>query len=154
MRTMTKAVLKAGIITPNMLREMKRFSPTLEQDAEVEEPKELELAAKIIADALESEGYSLVKETDLDVLRQYMEKNTTGSLHLEAVAGEPTDVNVTYAMSKTGEFIIAWNSDSIADELVMGTTFLETVMGIIMFKDVRELWYGDKKAFMVCIPRD
>lgn len=159
--TMTKAVLKAGLITPNMLREMKRFSPFIDRDAEVEEPKELEAAAKIIADALESQEYTIVRETDLDVLRQYIESHVDGTLHVEDVAEEePMEFEVSYCVAKTGEYIIAWTADSIADLLTNGATYLRTAVGSngfirdVHFKDVRELWYGEKKAFVVCVPRE
>ena len=151
--TMTKAVLKAGLITPNMLREMKRFSPFIDRDAEVEEPKELEHAAQIIADALEEREYTLVRETDLDALHQYVETHTEGLLHYETLT-EKMEFTVTYSVSKTGEYIIAWNTEGIADELTNGATYLKTAIGSVYFKDVRELWYGEQKAFMVCIPRE
>jgi hypothetical protein len=155
MRPMTKAVLEAGLITPNMLNEMKRFSPTLERDAKLEEPKELELAAKIVADALESSEHTLVRETDLDILRTYLDTHTEGTLHFEDVGlKEPLDFTVTYSVTKTGEYVIAWKDESIDDALTNGVTCLRTGVGDVFFKDVRELWYGNKKAFMVCIPQD
>jgi hypothetical protein len=156
MSPMTQAVLKAGIITPNMLREIKRFSVTLDPDAQVESPKELEHAAQIIATAMEEAGYTTVRETDLDVLRQYMETATDGTLHLEA-GEEPMSIEVTYGKTKTGEYIIAWNSESIEDSLTNGMTHLIVWTGKyekVFFQDVRELWYGEKKAFMVCVPRE
>jgi hypothetical protein len=153
--TMTKAVLKAGLITPNMLREMKRFSPFIDRDAEVEEPKELEAAAKIIADALESREYTIVRETDLDALRQYADEHTEGTLHIDDVSqAEPMEFTVSYCVSKAGEYIIAWTAESIEDVLTNGSTFLKTAVREVYFKDVRELWYGEKKAFVVCVPRE
>jgi hypothetical protein len=152
---MTQAVLKAGIISENMLREIKRFSVTLDPDAKVESPKELEHAAQIIANAMEEAGYTTVRETDLDILRQYLDTAADGTLRLEVTGSEPVDVEVTYGMTKTGEYIIAWNSESIEDALTNGVTFLWTERDHrqVFFKDVRELWYGEKKAFMVCVPR-
>jgi hypothetical protein len=151
MTRMTQAVLKAGLITPNMLREIKRFSPTIDCDAEVEEPKELEYAAKIIADALESQEYTLIRETDLDILRQYAEEHRAGTLHLETL-NETAEFTITYCVSKTGEYIIAWTDEGSAEDLANGVTYLRTSSCDVFFKDVRELWYGEKKAFAVCIP--
>lgn len=154
MNPMTEAVLKAGIITPNMLREMKRFSPSIDQEAEVEEPKELELAAKIIADALESADYTLVRETDLECLRQYTDTATEGMMHIEVLEVAPVDFPVTYGKTPTGEYIIAWKSESIGDALTNGMTYLKAEHGKhVFFKDVRELWFGEHKAFMLCVPR-
>jgi hypothetical protein len=152
---MTQAVLKAGLITPNMLREIKRFSVTIDRDAEVEEPKELELAAKIVADALESQEYTVVRETDLDVLHEYLESHVDGVLHLEAVESvKPVEFEVSYCVSKMGEYVVAWTGERLFDVLTNGTTFLRTAIGDVFFKDVHELWYGGRKAFMVCTPRE
>jgi hypothetical protein len=158
MNPMTEAVLKAGLITSNMLREMKRFSPTLDREAEVEEPKELELAAKIIADALESADYTIVRETDLGVLQQYMDTATKGTLVMEDDLGEKVRIEVTYGKTKTGEYVLPWRSESIGHSMVLSTTYLELADGYageteVRFADVRELYFGTQKAFMLCIPR-
>jgi hypothetical protein len=152
--TMTKAVLKAGLITPNMLREMKRLSPFIDRDAEVEEPKELEHAARIIADALEEREYALVRETDLDAFRQYMETRAKGTLHIEDYGVMPEEFAVEYGRTKTGEYIIGWTEESIDALLTNGITCLKTAEKSVYFEDVRELWYGKKKAFMICVPRE
>lgn len=159
MNAMTEAVLKSGIITPNMLQEMKRFSPTLDRDAETSEPKELEEAARLIADALESAEYALVKETDLEVLRQYIDTSVEGFLHIEALDAKPVEVIVTYGRTKLGEYIIAWRGDSIADVITNGMTYLSTLISHpdevpedVYFRDMRELWFGDNKAFILCVP--
>jgi hypothetical protein len=153
--TMTKAVLKAGIITPNMLAEMKRFSPFIDRAAEAEAPKELEQAAKIVADALEAQEYTLIRETDLDILQQYVESHLEGMLHVEVVEEKlPAEFAVTYCVSKTGEYVIAWTGESIEDVLTNGMTYLRTGVREVFFEDARELWYGEKKAFVVCMPRE
>jgi hypothetical protein len=151
---MTKAVLKAGLITTNMLREMKRFSITLDRDAEVEEPTTLEEAAKIVGDALESSDQTIVRETDLAVLRQYIDTSTSGEMHVEVMGTPAAEFDVTYGKTRLGEYIIAWRSESIGDALTNGMTYLDTGDEKVYFKDVRELWFGDNKAFMLCIPND
>jgi hypothetical protein len=153
MNPMTQAVLKAGLITPNMLQEMKRFSPTLDQNAVVEEPKDLERAAQLIADALEHSDLTLVRETDLNALRHYVDTRTDGTLHYETLA-ETVDFTVSYAVAKTGEYLIAWNSEGLLEEIANGMTYLKTDTKEVYFKDVRELWYGERKTFLVCVPRE
>lgn len=160
MNTMTEAVLKSGIITENMLQEMKRFSPTLDRDAVTAEPKDIEEAARLIADALESAEYALVRETDLEVLRQYIDTSVEGFLHIEVPDTKPIEVVVTYGKTKLGEYIIAWRGESIADAITNGMTYLEFPQPVedgldrVYFKDVRELWFGDNKAFMLCVAAD
>lgn len=149
MNPITEAVLRAGIISPSQLAEMKRISPVIDREAQVGEPLDLEVAARIVSEALESEQYALVRETDLEVVRQYAETTTTGILHVEE-GTESTDFEVTYGRTPMGGFIIAWKSESIAGMMTNGQTYLVVGAERVFFKDVRELFFGAKKAFMVC----
>lgn len=152
MNPITEAVLRAGIISPAQLAEMKRISPVIDREAMVGEPVDLEMAAKIVADALESEQYALVRETDLEAVRQYAETTTIGTLHVED-GSESAVFEVTYGRTPLGEFVIPWKSESITGMLTNGQTHLVQGDGSrVFFKDVRELFFGSKKAFMVCVP--
>ena len=151
MNPITEAVLRAGIISPAQLAEMKRISPVIDREATVGEPLDLEAAAKIVADAMESEQYALVRETDLEVVRQYAETTATATLHVEE-GSESTDFEVTYGRTPMGGYIIAWKSESIAEMMTNGLTYLTVGATHVFFKDVRELFFGSKKAFMVCTP--
>jgi hypothetical protein len=152
MNPLTEAVLKAGLVSPSMLREMKRISPVIDPEAEAEEPKSLEEAVKLIDDALQSEQYVLVRETDLEVVRQYADTVRTTVLHVEVEDGTESDMDVTYGKTPLGEFIIAWKSESIRDMMTNGLTYLVENGTHVFFKDVRELFFGEQKAFMVCVP--
>ncbi len=163
MNPMTKAVLRAGLISPNMLDEVKRFSITLDPNAKVEEPKDLGTAAKIIADALEQADMTVIRETDLAVLRQYIGTSTLGTLHVEIMEAPPAEFEVTYGKAQLGEYIIAWKGESIGEAICNGMTYLVvnvpkgTLRDLyeekkVFFKDVRELWFGENKAFMLCTP--
>jgi hypothetical protein len=152
----TDAVLKSGIITPAMLREMKRFSAVIPRDAEVSEPVPLDLAVQYIADAMQSESLVLVRETDLTALKQYSDTALPGILWV----GD-TPIDVTYGRTPLGEYIVAWKGESIAEMLTDPSTYLVPGEGTVKvgegshnvyFKDVRELFFGGQKAFMVCIP--
>lgn len=155
-RSMIEAVLKAGVIDANTLAQFKKFGAPIDPDAQVEEPKDLETAAAIIGDVLESEGYVVVRETDLQVFNQYVETSQKGMLHLAVVSDvEPsglttTDIEITYGKTKMGELIIAWHTESIEDLLTDGNSYLEAEGVRIFFNSVRELYFGNIKAFMVC----
>jgi hypothetical protein len=152
MNPLTTAVLKTGLITPEMLREIKRFSPVIDPEAETEEPKDLAEVVALIDTALQSEQYVLVRETDLEVVRQYAETVVRQArLHIEHEE-EKSDVEVSYGKTALGEFIIAWKSESIRDMLTNGRTYLVVDDTHVFFKDVRELFFGEQKAFMVCTP--
>ena len=161
MNPLVEAVLRAGLLSPERLQEMKRFSPVLDREAETEDPKELVQAAALVETALSSAQMVLVRETDLEVLRVYAESVRPGTLRL-VTADEILDVDVTYGRTALGEYIIAWRSESIKELLVNGATSLIepcrrcppgcTQLQCVFFKDVRELFFGDQKAFMVCVP--
>ena len=151
MNPITMAVLKAGLISPAMLKEMKRISPHITPDAEVNEPVDLELAARFVEDALQSDEYVLMRETDLEAVRQYAE--TTRRLVLHVEDGESTgDIEVTAGLTSLGEYIIAWKSESIRAMMTNGLTYLVDGAVRVFFRDVRELFFGEYKAFMVCTP--
>lgn len=154
---MTEAILRAGLVTENQLAEMKRWkSPSIDPEATVEELKPLEEAAELVADALQSEGYVLMRETDLEVVRQYIETSRRGSLYVLAGdgPGEQTEFEVTYGKTSIGEYILAWRSESIKDLMTNGLTFLMDGPTQVFFKDVRELFFGKEKTFMVCVPAE
>jgi hypothetical protein len=148
MKLLTRAVLKAGLISPAQLQEMKRISPVIDPEAEVQDPVPLDLAVKYIRDALESEEYVLIRETDLEVLRQYTQSVQKGTLRIDGI-----DIDVSFGKTKLGEFIIPWISASISEYMTQPTTWL-MVEGAdkTYFRDVRELFFGEQKAFMVCMP--
>lgn len=147
MNPITEAVLKAGLITPAQLQEMKRFSAVIDPEAEVGEAMPLDMAAKYVEDALQSDKYVLVRETDLAVLAQYTETARKGNLHLDQNV-----IEVTFGMTPLGEYIIAWKSESIAELMLDAGTYLDDDGMDVYFRDVRELFFGEHKAFMVCVP--
>jgi hypothetical protein len=151
MNPITEAVLKAGLVSPEMLREMRRFSPVLDE-AETDAPADLETAARLVELALQSEQYVFIRETDLEVLHQYAMTTESGVLHVETDS-ETVDVPVVYGRTPIGEFIVPWKSESIKELMTNGLTYLVTATAQrVFFHDVRELHYGTHKAFMVCVP--
>jgi hypothetical protein len=165
MKAIMTAVLKAGLLTPEMLKEFKRFSPVVDREAETGEPMGLEDAAALIEAAIQSEQYVLLRETDLEIVRQYADTARRSVLHVEH-DGEVSDIEVSYGRTPIGEFIIPWRSESIRDMLTNGQTYLVVAATEvrawlpdpyqaegqvrIFFKDVREVFFGEQKAFMVC----
>lgn len=152
MNPITLAVLKAGLISPAMLKEMKRISPLIAPDAEVGEPVDLDLAVRFVEDALQSDEYVLVRETDLESVRQYVETTRTLTLHIEDGPESSGDIEVTVGVTPLGEYIVAWKGESIRTMMTNGMTYLVDGNVRVFFRDVRELFFGEYKAFMVCTP--
>jgi hypothetical protein len=110
----------------------------------------LDMASRLIMNALQSEEFVIVRETDLEVIRQYAATTRVGTLHMEIDEDQQGDAEVTYGRTRLGEYIIAWQSDSIEDLLTNGLTYLIEDGKRVFFKDMRELFFGDRKVFMVC----
>ena len=153
MSAMIDVVLRAGLISPAQLEEMRRISPhVIDGDVEVRQPLDLERAAQLVEEVLTSEHYVLMRETDLESIQQYYRTAQEGFLHLELSAEQVTDTNVTFGRTRLGAFTIPWRGESIKDMLTNGMSYLLTSDGRVYFKDVRELCYGENTAFMVCVP--
>lgn len=151
MHPIIDVILKAGLLSKQQLEEMKRISPVIDRDAEVGEPVDLELASRLVLDALEREEYVLVRETDLEVLRQYASSAKSGALYIEGEDGH-TSFDVTFGRTTMGDYVIAWRGESIKELMTNGLTHLLDGVEPIYFQDVRELFFGEQKAFMVCVP--
>lgn len=156
---LAEAAIKTGLIPAETLEEFRRWRAPIDIPEEVPEPpKTLEEAAEGIRQVLESQGYVLTRETDLNVLQQYLSSQTDGTLHVEVPkeAGDEftttqADFEVVYGKSMTGEYIFPWQGDNICSEMTNGLTYLSDGNGMkVFFKEVREIFYGEVKAFMLC----
>lgn len=154
------AALRAGLIAPHFLQEFRRWGAPIEvpENAPSSPPKTVEEAGSLIEETLQSEGYTIARETDLEALQQYLATQVQGTLHVEFFSDNPTeetqaDVEVSYGLTPLGEFILPWKGESIAGELTNGSCYLEgpNLPGVrAYFTNVRELFFGEQKAFMVC----
>lgn len=165
MNPLAVAAVKAGLIDKVLLAEFKRWKAPIEIPDDVPDaPKTMEEAAAAIEEVLQSDVFVLTRETDLEIFRQYMTTQKLGSLHVE-VPVDPTaplglemtvaELTVTFGVTPMGEYIIPWRSDSIRQEMTNGMTYLiadQVARTRVFFKDLREVYYGDVKAFMVCSP--
>lgn len=113
-----------------------------------------------IEEALQAEGLVLTRETDLDAVNYYLQGQYPAALHVvvrEADGSvQEADIDCSYACTPSGEFIVRWHGDTIEDVLTNGETFLllgEAGEGRkVYFNRVRELFFGDTKAFIICTP--
>lgn len=156
---LTVAILKSGLISPAALAEFRRWK-TIDLPEELPVIAEgLEQVAQSLASALEGDGLVISRETDLDILKQFLDTQRQGNLHVEIYREDVTedtdaDISISFGITPLGEYIIPWRSESIVAELTNGFCYLDAP-GIerVFFAGVRELFYGDHKAFMVCVPR-
>lgn len=152
---LAEAAMLSGLISEDALAEAKRWNPGLEiPDGALTEPKSLEEAAGTIRDVLEGRGLVLTKETDLSVLQQYLNTQKMGELHVESDVDTAADFPVSFGKTTLGDFILPYRGDDIRDLLLNGKSYLKTEVegfaSLHYFKDVREVFFGDVKAFLVC----
>ncbi len=159
MHSIAVAVVKSGLLPEEALAEFRRWGHDVETPPPLPKaPEEIVLA---LEQALQDEGLVLTRETDLEAVGNYLTQQREGVLHV--VLGEggeraETDIPCSYCFSKMGDYLIRWHADSIEDVLTNGETYLELGEGDIngpakvYFNRVREVFFGDTKAFVVCTP--
>jgi adenine specific DNA methylase Mod len=96
------------------------------------------------------------------VLKQYLDTQMQGVLHVEIFVAETdttnfADIPVSFGITPSIEYIIPYRSESITEEMTNGLTHLRSAREggpKIYFSSVRELFFGDTKAFLLCTPAD
>lgn len=155
MKTLTLAVVKAGILDPGTIAEINRWGLPVEF---VEEDKLLtshdEVVAKI-QEALESEDIVQTRSTDLDILNEYLQNQEQGRLHIhDTDTGKKASFSISFCRTTMGEYVIPWRAEAISDLMVNASSHLKVkdTKKRVYFQDVRELFFGEHKAFIVCTP--
>jgi len=157
MRPVAKAVIRAGLVPPDVLAQMQKWGVDVEP---VPEDQILDSPDKIVAhiqEALESKAQVEITETDLDILHRYLDsaKQKQGRLHLRD-GEDKTVAKVSFCVTQMGDFAIPWLDEANPDMFINGESFLRYKEGDesrdVYFIDMRELHFGDRKAFVVCTP--
>lgn len=151
----SEVVVKAGLVSPEKLSELQRWGapvPEVEDDPQASQsPIYPEEVVRAIDRALDDQGLVVVRETDLEALKQYVESMKPGRLYV-FIDDQSADFDVEVGVLKSGEYLLPWRSDSITDVLANGQTFLEIDEKKVFFSSARELFYGETKAFVACTP--
>ncbi len=155
MNPLATVVVQSGLVDRDMVKELVSWGLPVEIPEEMPPPpKNLVELNELLERALQHEGLVTVRETDLEVLKLFMLSQRPGTLHVVAGDGE-ADIPVMYAQNTNApdrlEYIIPFTSESIVNEMTNGETYLRDAQNCqYYFSDVRELFFGDVKAFMVC----
>ncbi len=154
MSKLVEIIQQVGLVSPSVIAEMRGWGMPV-GDVEVRELGATPTVASIsqaIADAIEGEGYVLMRETDLDIIPQYIQTMRNAVLHVVLGDDESADFEALVGHTHTGEWVMPWRSDSITDMLTNGQTYLRVDGKRIYFSQAREMFYGEKKAFIICSP--
>lgn len=154
MSNLKEEMVLAGIVDPNMVKELSIWGSPLEEIFDLDwddTPKSTEEALERIRQALEDRDQVEIRATDLDVMRRYLNNQQEAKLHLEdPVSKQKSNIKIFFAWSKTGEVIIPWRSESIEDLLMSPESYLRVEDRKYYFGAVQELFFGEQKAFMLC----
>lgn len=151
-KPLTDIMVRAGIVPPETIALMERWGMLIEAEGESGEYASAESVVDAIREVQDSGETVKLRDTDLDVIKQYLHGQKPGRLYLkDDVTGEKASYPVFYAETRMKEYVIPWRSESIRELIVEPSSYLKTENGEkVYFSDVRELFYGDQKAFMVC----
>src|SRR3972149_9001320 len=125
------AVLKAGIVPETVLPELERWGMQLPEDVEVETDRSEALAN--IRESVESIETVEVRMTDLDAVKDYGKNSMPGRLYYSGPdspksdprARKTTFVDVTYAVTAIGNYLIPWTEEDIYDLMLDDGTYLK-----------------------------
>jgi hypothetical protein len=160
MKPVAFAVVRSGLISSEVLRELQRWGlpvalVSVPEEGVLENPKQI---VDLIQNALEDADQVKINETDLDLLTRYLDPayRKEGTLVVKDGKQKATS-KVLYSVTPLGEYAIPWVSESIADFMTNGQTYLRFKLSDgsssrVTFSSVREVFFGDQKAFMVCTP--
>lgn len=153
----TELMARLNLLPKEVAAEFSRWGHPQPEGAASNETAEVVVTA--LRERIEGEEATDIRQTDLDVLHQYMDSRQTGRLHLviKGLTGEEVssgDLKIVFGKTPRGEYIIPWNHDSIEEYLVDHDTYLQDGRRRVRFKTTRELWYGESKAFVVATPED
>lgn len=152
------AVLKAGIVPTSTLAELERWGMEIPK---VELEPDRREALMNIRESIESRETVTLRTTDLDSLKTYQKDSKVGRLYysvpaptrLDPKARKTTFIEVNYAMTPAGAYLIPWTDEDIFDLMLDEDTYLKPVGAErIYFGDIADLYYGQQKVFMYCTP--
>lgn len=144
------AVLKAGIIPEVAIHELSRWGVSFPTGVKPETSKREVL--ENIREAIESKELVELRMTDLDARDFYRENEKSGRLYYATAKGT-TFLDITFACTPFNHYLIPWDGEDLTQLMLSRGTYLKPRgEERVYFGDVYELYYGEKKVFMVCVP--
>lgn len=161
-REIVRLLAKSGLIPVELLRQFEKWK-LIDDISRVDRPRTAEELVGKISAILEADGTMLLRLTDIDIVQRYFQTQTIGKLVLMTGSGpaNTTTIDVAFGTTLTGEIILPWRDDSIANIMTNGMTHLQIeqeakgglrAISAVYFSDVKEAYFDSRKAFMICFP--
>ena len=148
----------SGLIPEDMLQQFYKWK-MLTTHAAADDTNTAQDIVETVIGILDTEGMTLIRETDLNIVRQYLSTQNIGQLVIkEGDSGEQTTVvDVSFGRTLLGEVVIPWRGgDQVLDLITNGHTYLSTVVGehlqFTYFSNAKSAYFGDMQAFILCQP--
>jgi len=157
MKPLGVAALKTGMVSMEALAEMRRWGLPLDirDEEEIGMVDNIDDALRLIRDALEGRDQVQIQESDLDLLRRFLDPThqQMGKLMVKD-ENNKTTFDIPFCTTLMGEFVLPWKSEGIRDMMTMGESTLRYeengVTKTVCIIDVRESYFGNQRTFMVC----
>lgn len=155
------AVVSTGLVPLQSIDELRRWGLFHNEEAaeqlrlcmELQPLPSRDEIGRRVERALSSKEFSSVKITDLDIIDEFLDTARTCSLCI--ADGEDKDVSqFLVGKTKFGEFILPWHDDAehLIDVLTNGMSHIVVDDLAYYFKDVFSVYFGQKHAFLLCVP--
>lgn len=157
MKLIASAVVEAGLVPEGALNELARWGVHITAVPRENILQSPQAVVEHIRKAYESEEQVRIDETDLDMLTRYLDRKYQKQGRLILKQGKKhSTLTISFCLTELGEYAIPWTEADSPELLSNGETHLrwESEEGPIdvYFEDVRELFFGERKAFAVCTP--
>jgi hypothetical protein len=143
-----KVVQQAGLVDGGTVSELRKWGAPLSR-VDSGPPVPAEIVPTLIERAMQAQDFVQVRETDLEVLQVYLQTQQRGELKIEALDGQIAVASVSFGMMPTGEVIVPWVEESISEALEDCLVSVGTANGFVNLRNPRELYYGDRKMFVL-----
>lgn len=157
MKPLGVAALKTGMVSMEALAELRRWGLPLDirDEEEIGAVDNFDDAIRLIRDALEGRDQVQIQESDLDLLRRFLDPvhQRMGKLTVKD-GGNKTTIEVPFCTTLMGEYVLPWKSEGVRDMMTLGESTLryeeDGVTKTVYLMDVRESYFGNQRTFMVC----
>ena len=118
-KPVTRAILETGLFDEAAAAQLRRWG-LLTTVAEEQNFKDPDAVVDRIRQAMEGEDLVELRDTDLDVVRTYLNDRVKGKLCVPTPEDESRIVplKLEYCLTKMGEYVIPWMSEGIQDLLL------------------------------------
>lgn len=157
MSKVTEAVLGTGLVEDMTMQELGRWgAPVMTSSIPMSLPQDPEEAIGKIEESMQHPEMVTVRETDLEILQQYLTTQKEGTLSVESIKGDSASWGVTFGRTLLGEYIIPMfervnEANPVLDVLADCVVNLHIGKEVIPLGSPRELYYGMYKVFTVWV---